>query len=55
MLVSGKLSFQDFLMRLFFIMLLSVYLLSACGLKKPLYLPQTDAANLASPGEIAKK
>ncbi len=42
-------------MRLFFIMLLSVYLLSACGLKKPLYLPKTDEANLVSPGEIEKK
>lgn len=42
-------------MRLLFIIMLSVYLLSACGLKGPLYLPKTDDANRASSTEIEKK
>jgi predicted small lipoprotein YifL len=44
-------------MRLLFILLVSVYLLSACGLKGPLYLPtpQTDETNRASSVEIEKK
>ncbi|WP_394808202.1 lipoprotein [Nitrosomonas sp.] len=42
-------------MRLLFIILLSVYLLSACGLKGPLYLPKTDEASRASSTEIEKK
>lgn len=42
-------------MRLLIITLLSVYLLSACGLKGPLYLPKTDEANRASSTDIEKK
>lgn len=42
-------------MRLFCITLLLTYLLSACGLKGPLYLPQADETNRASPNEIEKK
>ena len=42
-------------MRLLLILLFSVYLLSACGLKGPLYLPKTDEASRASSTEIEKK
>jgi len=42
-------------MRLLIITLLSAYILSACGLKGPLYLPKTDEANRASSVEIDKK
>ncbi|MEQ1816380.1 MAG: lipoprotein [Nitrosomonas sp.] len=42
-------------MRSFLIILLSVYLLSACGLKGPLYLPKVDETNPASSTEIEKK
>ncbi|MBY0483220.1 lipoprotein [Nitrosomonas sp.] len=42
-------------MRLLFILLFLVYLLSACGLKGPLYLPKTDEANPASSTDIGKK
>lgn len=42
-------------MRLFFTLLLLACLLSACGLKGPLYLPQPDEANRASPNETEKK
>jgi predicted small lipoprotein YifL len=41
--------------RLFFTLLLLAYLISACGLKGPLYLPQSDEANRASPSETEKK
>jgi len=55
MLVSRKLLFRGFFVRLFFITFLLAYLLSACGHKGPLYLPQTDEANRASQNEIEKK
>lgn len=42
-------------MRILFIFLFSVYLLSACGLKGPLYLPKTDEASRSSSTEIEKK
>ncbi|MBP6058170.1 MAG: lipoprotein [Nitrosomonas sp.] len=42
-------------MRLFLIILLLTCLLSACGLKGPLYLPQPDEANRTSPNETEKK
>jgi predicted small lipoprotein YifL len=42
-------------MRLLIITLLSAYLLSACGLKGPLYLPKTDEANRAPSTDIEKK
>ncbi len=44
-------------MRLLIITLISTYLLSACGLKGPLYLPtpKTDEANRASSVDIEKK
>ncbi|WP_177186324.1 lipoprotein [Nitrosomonas sp. Nm166] len=42
-------------MRLFFTTLLLTHLLSACGLKGPLYLPQADEANRASSNEAEKK
>jgi len=42
-------------MRLLIITLLSTYMLSACGLKGPLYLPKTDETNRASSIEIEKK
>jgi predicted small lipoprotein YifL len=41
--------------RLLFITLLLTYLLSACGLKGPLYLPPADEANRASSNEAEKK
>ncbi|WP_366083914.1 lipoprotein [Nitrosomonas sp.] len=57
MLVSRKLLFRRFLVRLFFTTLLLTYLLSACGLKGPLYLPlpKTDEVNRTSPNEAEKK
>ena len=41
-------------MRLFLIVLFSAYLLSACGLKGPLYLPKVEEAS-ASSKETPKK
>lgn len=42
-------------MRLICTVILLAYALSACGLKGPLYLPQTDEASRATPGEIERK
>ncbi|MBK6958780.1 lipoprotein [Nitrosomonas sp.] len=42
-------------MRLLIVILLSAYLLSACGLKGPLYLPKTDEASRAPSIETEKK
>ena len=42
-------------MRLFLMLLLSTYLLSACGLKGPLYLPKVEEAGSASSGQADKK
>ncbi len=42
-------------MRLICTMLFLVYALNACGLKGPLYLPQTNEANRMTPGEIETK
>ncbi|MBP6366684.1 MAG: lipoprotein [Nitrosomonas sp.] len=44
-------------MRLFLIIFVLTYLLSACGHKGPLYipLPQTDETNRALPKEMNKK
>ena len=42
-------------MRLILILLLSAYLLSACGLKGPLYLPKVEEASTASSDPAEKK
>ncbi|MGV8712452.1 MAG: LPS translocon maturation chaperone LptM [Nitrosomonas sp.] len=42
-------------MRLFITVWLVTYLLSGCGLKGPLYLPQPDEPNRASSNETEKK
>ncbi|MCC7092436.1 MAG: lipoprotein [Nitrosomonas sp.] len=42
-------------MRLFITLLLATYLFSGCGLKGPLYLPQTDEPNRTSTNETEKK
>lgn len=42
-------------MRLIPVLLLSAYLLSACGLKGPLYLPKVEEANTASSDQVEKK
>jgi len=66
MLVSGTCldCSGNFLVRLFFTTLLLTYLLSACGLKGPLYMPppvdtakpaSSDVAKPASSDEAEKK
>lgn len=42
-------------MRLFLILLLAIFLLSACGLKGPLYLPKADEAGSPSSSQAEKK
>ena len=42
-------------MRLILILLFSAYLLSACGLKGPLYLPKVEEVGTASPHQVEKK
>ncbi|MBX9917331.1 MAG: lipoprotein [Nitrosomonas sp.] len=42
-------------MRLIPILLLSAYLLSACGLKGPLYLPKVEEASNASSDQVERK
>ncbi|MCG7757488.1 MAG: hypothetical protein EBU46_04975 [Nitrosomonadaceae bacterium] len=42
-------------MRLILVLLCSAYLLSACGLKGPLYLPKVEEAGSAQPHQAEKK